>query len=114
MTRREFLKLGAIAGGTFALGPIGRARRGVAAAQAGAIPTVDRLVMTNVVDNVYDVFAKDGRFGVITVARTRLTPQRTPLLAEHGLAFHLESLRGSERREILLDFSLTDKGLFNN
>ena len=54
MNRREFLKLGAIAGGTFALGGISRAGRGMAAAQTGAVPTVDRLVMTNVVDNVYD------------------------------------------------------------
>src|SRR5262249_60910884 len=38
----------------------------------------------------------------------------TPLLAEHGLAFHLESARGGERREILLDFGLTGRSLFNN
>src|SRR5207245_817989 len=36
------------------------------------------------------------------------------LLAEHGLAYHLESLRGSERREILLDFSLTERNLLNS
>jgi hypothetical protein len=30
----------------------------------------------------------------------------TPL-AEFGLAYHLESVRGAERREILLDFSLS-------
>ncbi len=36
------------------------------------------------------------------------------LAAEHGLAYHLESLRGTERREILLDFALTDRNLTNN
>jgi 7,8-dihydropterin-6-yl-methyl-4-(beta-D-ribofuranosyl)aminobenzene 5'-phosphate synthase len=36
------------------------------------------------------------------------------LLSEHGLAYHLESLRGSERREILLDFALTEKSLSHN
>jgi 7,8-dihydropterin-6-yl-methyl-4-(beta-D-ribofuranosyl)aminobenzene 5'-phosphate synthase len=37
-----------------------------------------------------------------------------PLLAEHGLAYHLESHRGAERREILLDFSLTELNLLHN
>lgn len=39
--------------------------------------------------------------------RTPLRPGQTSLLAEHGLACHLESVRGDERREILLDFALT-------
>jgi 7,8-dihydropterin-6-yl-methyl-4-(beta-D-ribofuranosyl)aminobenzene 5'-phosphate synthase len=77
------------------------------------VPTVDRLVLTNVVDNFYDVFAKAGKLDSITVQRTPLgtTP---PLVAEHGLAYHLESTRGTERREILLDFSLTDLSLSAN
>jgi 7,8-dihydropterin-6-yl-methyl-4-(beta-D-ribofuranosyl)aminobenzene 5'-phosphate synthase len=50
--------------------------------------------------------------------------QRTPLpspmgsapmlLAEFGLAYHLESIREAERKEILLDFSLLERGLTNN
>jgi 7,8-dihydropterin-6-yl-methyl-4-(beta-D-ribofuranosyl)aminobenzene 5'-phosphate synthase len=69
-------------------------------------------VLTNVVDNVYDIFARAGRLDAVTVQRTPLGA--TPLLAEHGLAYHIESSRGAERREILLDFSLTDISLFNN
>ena len=111
MQRRHFLTLGAIGSGMFALsrGGLGRA----VAQPAASVPTVDRLVMTNVVDNVYDIFAKAGRLDTITVERTPLSVQ-TPLLAEHGLAYHLESVRGSERKEILLDFSLTELNLFNN
>jgi len=74
---------------------------------------IDRLVMTNVVDNVYDVFAKGGKLDTITVQRAALNPKAS-LLAEHGLAYHLESVRGSETREILLDFALTDVNLRNN
>jgi 7,8-dihydropterin-6-yl-methyl-4-(beta-D-ribofuranosyl)aminobenzene 5'-phosphate synthase len=48
------------------------------------------------------------------VERTPLRAGTTPLLAEHGLAYHLESLRGGERREVLLDFTLTELGLTNN
>ncbi len=113
MKRREFLKLGAVAGTTFALG--GALRSGVrsVAAQSVQVPTVDRLVMTNVVDNVYDLFAKGGKLDTISVQRVALPASPSPL-SEHGLAYHLDSVRGSERREILLDFSLTERNLFNN
>jgi 7,8-dihydropterin-6-yl-methyl-4-(beta-D-ribofuranosyl)aminobenzene 5'-phosphate synthase len=112
LDRRRFLTLGAVAGGAFALGSTSRLT-GRVAAQTSTVPVVDRLVMTNVVDNVYDVFAKGGRLDSVMVQRTPLGRSGT-LLAEHGLAYHLESVRGSERREVLLDFSLTEKNLFNN
>ena len=115
MNRRHFLTLGAVASGTFALGALGGvARLGgrPAIAQPSAPPTVDRLVLTNVVDNFYDVFARGGRLDTLTVERTPLGP--SPLLAEHGLAYHIDSTRGGERRQILLDFALTDVSLFNN
>jgi 7,8-dihydropterin-6-yl-methyl-4-(beta-D-ribofuranosyl)aminobenzene 5'-phosphate synthase len=113
MNRRHVLKLGAVASGLFAVGGVGRLA-GKAGAQALAVPTVDRLVMTTVVDNVYDIFAKGGKLDTITVERAPYRGRVNALLAEHGLAYHLESLRGGERREILLDFSLTDLNLFNN
>ena len=114
MNRRRFLALGAAASGAVALGGFGRLGWRPAAAQlAPSVPTVDRLVLTNVVDNLYDVFAKAGKLDTITVQRTPLGTA-PPLLAEHGLAYHLESVQGAERREILLDFSLTDLNLTNN
>jgi 7,8-dihydropterin-6-yl-methyl-4-(beta-D-ribofuranosyl)aminobenzene 5'-phosphate synthase len=113
MDRRQFLTLGAIGGGLWALGGLTRLGSRSALAQSVSVPTVDRLVMTNVVDNVYDVFAKGGRLDALTVQRAPLNA-KSPLLAEHGLAYHLESQRGPERREILLDFSLTELNLFNN
>jgi 7,8-dihydropterin-6-yl-methyl-4-(beta-D-ribofuranosyl)aminobenzene 5'-phosphate synthase len=104
MNRRQFLKLGAVTGGAVALGGMSRIGSRIALAQSGAVPTVDRLVMTTVVDNLYDIFAQAGKLETITVQRTPL-PGGRPLLAEHGLAYHLESIRGGERREILLDFA---------
>jgi 7,8-dihydropterin-6-yl-methyl-4-(beta-D-ribofuranosyl)aminobenzene 5'-phosphate synthase len=112
MNRRRFLTLGAVASTTVAVGGLGRLGRGMAGAQTAA-PTVDRLVMTNVVDNIYDIFAKAGKLDSITVQRTALGAGGA-LLAEHGLAYHLESLRAGEQREILLDFSLTELNLRNN
>ncbi len=115
MNRRQFLKLGAVTSGVFALGGVPRIGERWASAQSVAVPTVDRLVMTNVVDNIYDVFAKGGKLDTITVQRTPLARVgEVPLLAEHGLAYHLESLGGVERREVLLDFALTELNLFHN
>ena len=113
MNRRDLLRLGAVGTATFAFGGIKRLGSAPAVAQTSAPPTVDRLVMTAVVDNVYDIFAKSGKLDTITVQRTPVNP-KAALLSQHGLAYHLESVRGAEQREVLLDFALTDGNLFNN
>src|ERR1700734_4003152 len=115
MYRREFLKLGAITGGTFLVGGTGRFGRFLDA--PNEIPTTDRLVVTNLVDNVYAIFAKGGRLGHLPISRTTLPHpygSEVSLLSEHGLAFHLESFRGVEEKQILLDFALTPRTLTNN
>jgi 7,8-dihydropterin-6-yl-methyl-4-(beta-D-ribofuranosyl)aminobenzene 5'-phosphate synthase len=115
MHRREFLKLGAVAGGTVLLG--GTGRFGSLFAAPKEIPSIDRLVMTNLVDNVYDIFAKGGRIGNITITRSTLPfpyGADVMLLSEHGLAYHLQSFRGDEEKQILLDFALTPRTLTNN
>ena len=75
MQRRQFLTLGAIGSGIFAIGGLTRLGGTRALAQTVSVPTVDRLVMTNVVDNVYDIFAKGGRLDTITVERAPLSVQ---------------------------------------
>lgn len=117
MQRRKFLKLGAVTGGALFLGGFGQPGRPSVTSAQSLIPTVDRLVMTTVVDNVYDVFARGGKLGDITVQRSGLpwpSDSAPKLLSEHGLAYHLESTRGDERAEILLDFALTGSALLNN
>ena len=114
MNRRQFLKLGAVASGAFAVGASPRGLSSTATAQPVSVPTVDRLTVTVVVDNFYDIFAKAGKLDTITVQRAPFVRQGDTLLSEHGLACHLESVRGPERREILLDFALTEKSLSHN
>jgi 7,8-dihydropterin-6-yl-methyl-4-(beta-D-ribofuranosyl)aminobenzene 5'-phosphate synthase len=109
MNRRDVLKLGAVV----AAGALTRSGPRTAGAQPSGAPVVDQLVLTTVVDNVYDVFARQERLSSIDVQRTRPAAGAS-LLAEHGLAFHLDSTRGGDRREILLDFGLTDRSLGNN
>jgi 7,8-dihydropterin-6-yl-methyl-4-(beta-D-ribofuranosyl)aminobenzene 5'-phosphate synthase len=115
MHRREFLRLGAVAGGTFLVGGTGRFGRFLDTPKE--IPTTDRLVCTNLVDNIYDVFAKGGKIGNLTITRNTLPHpygSEVSLLSEHGLAFHLESFRGAEEKQILVDFALTPHTLTNN
>ncbi len=117
MERRTFLQLGMVIGGTIVLGGVNRFGRSLASATGTAIPTVDQLVMTSVVDNIYDVFAKGGKMGEVTVQRVPSPyPQgsRPMLVSEHGLAYHLASVRGEERKEILLDFAWTIQSLTTN
>lgn len=115
MHRREFLKLGAIAGGTVLLG--GTGRFGSLLAAPKEVPTVNQLIVTNLVDNIYDIFAKGGKIGNVTVTRNTLPfpyGSDVMLLSEHGLAYHLQSFRGAEQKQILLDFALTPRTLTNN
>ena len=66
----QFLKLGGVAGGTVFLG--GTGRFGALVAAPNEVPRVDRLVLTNLVDNVYEIFAKGGKIGLVTVTRNTL------------------------------------------
>src|SRR2546426_10004344 len=97
MNRRAFLKLGGVAGGVTAFGSAWRLGGRGAFAQSGAMPPVDRLVMTTVVDNFYDAFARGGELETITVQRTPFPARRAPL-SEHGLPHPFETVPGSEGR----------------
>jgi 7,8-dihydropterin-6-yl-methyl-4-(beta-D-ribofuranosyl)aminobenzene 5'-phosphate synthase len=116
MHRRDFIKLSAVAGGLFAMGGMGLLRASAAHAARLAVPTVDRLVLTSAVDNIYDSVLPNVRFGSLDVRRrgVRDLLGPTPPAAEHGLALHLDSYQGDQRRQVLLDFSLTSRNLLNN
>jgi 7,8-dihydropterin-6-yl-methyl-4-(beta-D-ribofuranosyl)aminobenzene 5'-phosphate synthase len=113
LNRRGFLVLGAVTGSTFFLGGCAQLNRAPLRAELADVPTVDQLILTNIVDNVYDAFAPANKFDNLTVSRTPNSFQ-TPPLAEHGLAFHLASTRGAEHKQVLLDFAFTWRTLSNN
>ena len=85
----------------------------------GPPPEVDRLAVRVVTDSYQHAFAASGKFGDVTVQRfagtaSRNLPLPRVLLSEWGLSLHLESARGAETRQFLVDFGFTAPTLNNN
>lgn len=118
LSRRDFVRAGALIGGTVLVGfPLKGSSRWVSQAQASAPPVVDRLAVRVVVDGYHDAIASSTKIGNVDVQRVGVISGlglTRVLHSEHGLSLHLESLRGSEKRNLLLDFGFTPSALFNN
>ena len=82
------------------------------------MPQVDRLAVRIVTDNF--VFFFSPKENLKDLAVERLGPQlddqppRKDLAAEFGLSFHVETRRGAEVRNVLIDFGITPEVLLNN
>jgi 7,8-dihydropterin-6-yl-methyl-4-(beta-D-ribofuranosyl)aminobenzene 5'-phosphate synthase len=84
------------------------------------VPEVDRLAVRMVTDNIVIQFVPpETRHGVGIERRSRASlgedaPPRAALNGEWGLAMHAQSHRGSEERNVLVDFGYTPEVLLNN
>jgi 7,8-dihydropterin-6-yl-methyl-4-(beta-D-ribofuranosyl)aminobenzene 5'-phosphate synthase len=79
------------------------------------VPVVDRLTIQVVLDGSHDVNISDAQVPGIAIKRVGSDPiRRRTLQSEWGLALHLQSFKGSERRTYLLDFGYTADVLNNN
>jgi 7,8-dihydropterin-6-yl-methyl-4-(beta-D-ribofuranosyl)aminobenzene 5'-phosphate synthase len=118
ITRRDFLRASAVLGGTVLVGaPLGRSQRWLVQAQTSAPPTVDRLALRVVVDNAHDITVRSAKIGNVEVQRVGwgLGPSfGKEIHSEFGLGFHLESQRGSETRNYLLDYGASPVAELNN
>ena len=116
MTRRNFVRAGTAAAGTFLLGTaIRRSGPARAGAQTSAPPAVDRLAVRVVVDSYQDALVRTARVGEVEVQRFGVVSGAglgKHVHNEFGLSLHLESQRGSETRQALLDFGFTPTALF--
>jgi 7,8-dihydropterin-6-yl-methyl-4-(beta-D-ribofuranosyl)aminobenzene 5'-phosphate synthase len=116
--RRQFLRTGTAAAGALLLGgPLRPWGPTSTVAQPSAPPTVDRLAVRVVVDSYQDALVRSTRVGRVEVQRFGVL--FGPALGRHihnefGLSLHLESQRGSETRQALLDFGFTPAALLNN
>jgi 7,8-dihydropterin-6-yl-methyl-4-(beta-D-ribofuranosyl)aminobenzene 5'-phosphate synthase len=89
-----------------------------AAAISGAVPEVDRLTVRVVIDSYQFAVAPSRKLETIEVKHFgwgigTKPPSRT-LISEFGLAMHVESRRGAQTRQMLVDFGFTPEALVNN
>jgi 7,8-dihydropterin-6-yl-methyl-4-(beta-D-ribofuranosyl)aminobenzene 5'-phosphate synthase len=115
VSRRDML----CAGGAMTLsylliGLLGGAKPAPAQALSGPVPEVDRLAVRVVTDIYQLAIAPNMKVGDVEVQRFSMPPAGKSLLGEFGLAMHLESRRGNETRNMLLDFGFTPETLNNN
>jgi len=85
---------------------------------SSGVPVVDRLAVRVVTDAYHHAFEPSRTVGDLRIDRvgTTLSPTANPrtLQNEWGLSLHLESARGDERRQVLIDFGFTGATLNNN
>lgn len=119
--RRRLLRAGA--GSLTALAAGGLFGGRVAVAQAvdkpADVPVVDRVAIRVVTDSYHHAFEPPRTLGPLQVQRLGFavaprTPPRRTLQNEWGLSLHVESARGDETRQVLLDFGYTPEALLNN
>jgi 7,8-dihydropterin-6-yl-methyl-4-(beta-D-ribofuranosyl)aminobenzene 5'-phosphate synthase len=115
LKRRTFLKASAAFAAASAAGGFGCVE--IASAQPIQIPTVDRLTMRVLMDQVHDQYLRGSTVnGVVHEGpgSGRSADARNVLHNQWGLSLFLESQREQERRTILLDFGYTSAALINN
>src|SRR5665647_2514724 len=85
----------------------------------GDVPVVDRLAVRIVTDNIVIQFVPTEKRDGLTIERRSGNtspdkPPRTMLNGEWGLAMYVQSHRGAEERNVLIDFGYTPEVLLNN
>jgi 7,8-dihydropterin-6-yl-methyl-4-(beta-D-ribofuranosyl)aminobenzene 5'-phosphate synthase len=120
-TRRALFKAGVGSIAALAAGGLFGAR--VAQARGldspADVPLVDKLSVRVVTDSYHHAFEPSRMYGPVQVQRLGFavaprTPPKRTLQNEWGLALHLESTRGDEARQVLIDFAYTSETLLNN
>ena len=115
VSRRDLLCAGgATMFSSLVTGLLGGVKPARAQALSGATPEVERLAVRVVTDSYHLAIAPNLKVGGVEVQRFGMPPAGKSLHGEFGLAIHLESTRGNETRNMLLDFGFTSETLNNN
>jgi 7,8-dihydropterin-6-yl-methyl-4-(beta-D-ribofuranosyl)aminobenzene 5'-phosphate synthase len=115
LKRREFLKASAAFAAASAAGGFGCME--IASAAPIQVPTIDKLTMRILIDQVHDQFLRGGTVnGVVHEGPgpARSADARNVLHNQWGLSLFLESQRDQEQRATMLDFGYTSAALINN
>jgi 7,8-dihydropterin-6-yl-methyl-4-(beta-D-ribofuranosyl)aminobenzene 5'-phosphate synthase len=104
--------------GSIIAGLLGDAKPARAQPISGGVPEVDRAAVRVVTDNYHFALSPSGKIGDVMVERPVFpVPDKSPqkvLLSEFGLSMHLETQRGDETRNVLIDFGYSSSTLLNN
>src|SRR5438309_10093234 len=89
-----------------------------AEAVTGSVPELDRVAVRIVIDSYQFAVAPSRKLPSVDVQHfawglSDKSPRRT-LVSEFGLAMQVESRRGNETRNVLVDFGFTPEALLNN
>lgn len=110
MGRREFMKMTAATGALFLAGD--RAGRSAGTRGTVNIPEADKIVITFITDNYYDQIRPDDKIA------GRHRPPRSvldgALHAEHGIAYHVETVVAGRSHSFLFDFGTDVQGVTRN
>lgn len=109
---------GAAVFGTMIAALLGRAKPVRAEPLAGAVPEVDHLAVRVVTDSYQFAVAPSTKAGNVEIQRFGWgigdKPPGKTLVSEFGLSMHVETRRGAETRNVLVDFGFTPEALVNN
>ncbi len=86
---------------------------------AGKVPEIDRIAVRVVVDSYQFAVAPSRKVANVNIEHFGWgigggKPPGKTLISEFGLSMHVESRRGSETRNVLMDFGFTPDALVNN
>lgn len=110
MTRREFLE---VTIGTGAFVVAGSLWPGVATGQSAvALPEAERIVITVIADNLADATRPSVKIAKRPAGGA--TPVDAAMHAEHGLAFHVETVVDGKSHAFLFDFGTQAQGVKRN
>jgi 7,8-dihydropterin-6-yl-methyl-4-(beta-D-ribofuranosyl)aminobenzene 5'-phosphate synthase len=96
MNRREFIKTSAAAHGS------------------AGIPEVEALVVTVITDNYYDCLRSNLYPPEFKFVKRHMIIPGTSLHAEHGLAYHIETVANGKPHAFMFDYGLDSQGVSKN
>jgi 7,8-dihydropterin-6-yl-methyl-4-(beta-D-ribofuranosyl)aminobenzene 5'-phosphate synthase len=110
---------GAAAVGAMIASLLGGAKPVRAASISGAVPEVDGLAVRVVTDSYQFAVAPGRKADGVDIQHFGWgiggdKPPGKTLISEFGLSMHVESRRGAETRQVLVDFGFTPEALINN
>jgi 7,8-dihydropterin-6-yl-methyl-4-(beta-D-ribofuranosyl)aminobenzene 5'-phosphate synthase len=105
--------------GTMLTALLGGAKPLRAASLTGAVPEIDSLAMRVVVDDYQFAVAPSMKSGNVDIQRFGWgigggKPPGKTLVSEFGLSMHVETRRGAQTRNTLVDFGFTPEALITN